>query len=230
MVWFLKKKRESSLEETNHNELMRMQQALAMYHQDLLRVHENLKQSFIKIRQDISVVQDWISHLNDKDKIKESKIKEIESRLEGVGEALSYAVLATEQKEEMPQEETDHAFLLSATTEVEQQEGHQKILNDLTDTQKSMFYRAGMLLKESGQEWITIKALASDLYPNKEYDKVRSTASEYIGILIDAALLNKKRRGKQTYITLTKKGEKFFKQTNKQSVKKEIVKKKRRSG
>ena len=67
-------------------------------------------------------------------------------------------------------------------------------------------------------------ALAQDLYPGKPYDKVRSTVSEYIGILVDAGLLHKMRKGKQTYIATTQKGQDFFQKNNPKQKKKPIAK------
>ena len=84
-------------------------------------------------------------------------------------------------------------------------------LDDLTETQKAIFFRLGVFQRESGQEWTALKTLATDLYPGKSYDKVRSTVSEYIGILVDAGLIHKLRKGKQTYLAITEKGKTYFK-------------------
>ena len=97
-------------------------------------------------------------------------------------------------------------------------------LDDLTETQKAMFFRLGSFQRESGQEWTALKTLAQDIYPGKTYDKVRSTVSEYIGILVDAGLIAKTRKGKQTYITITEKGQQYFKKNDKKAPKKQIQK------
>jgi hypothetical protein len=97
-------------------------------------------------------------------------------------------------------------------------------LDDLTETQKAMFLRLGAFQRESGQEWTALKTLAQDIYPGKTYDKVRSTVSEYIGILVDAGLIAKTRKGKQTYITITEKGQQYFKKNDKKTPKKQVQK------
>jgi len=213
MVWFWKRKRDDSRE---------------VLEKELQSIHYNLQDSFTRIKQDIKIIKDWVSHLNDRDRDRIKDIQSMEQRLDGLNEAVSYSMLAREQESQQVQQRVGQpqqtAFI---TAEASTQVIQRNILDDLTDTQRSMFYRAGTLVNEAGQEWVSIKSLATDLYPNKEYDKVRSTTSEYIGVLVDTGLLQKRRKGKQTYIALTNKGESFFKKTNQKTVKKEVIKKRR---
>lgn len=195
MFGFFRKRRDPTLED---------------YQREMSKINQNLRNSFVKIKQDVKTIREWIDHFHNKHTHHSKKIQHIENKLSELNETVSYSLLAASQKEE-PRELIQEAQIL----EDPQEEITSKVLDDLTDTQKSIFHRVGTLLKESGQKWITIKSLALDLYPNKSYDQIRSTASEYISILIEASLLNKKRKGKQTYITLTKKGEKFFNKSKK---------------
>ena len=215
MAWFWKKRKSEEVD---------------VYQRELLFINQNLRDSFSKIKQDMKLMKDWISHLNDRDREKGKNLELIESRLDEMGEALSYSVLAKDQaslqtsrqpvlEETIPERgvPTPSSHLQESSSEPEAA-WYERILDDLTDTQKSIFYRAGTMLKEAGQSWISIKSLASDLYPSKPYDQIRSTASEYVGILVDSGLLEKRRKGKQTYIGLTKKGESFFTKTKQETV------------
>jgi len=121
-------------------------------------------------------------------------------------------------------EEGQEIVLVDDPPEQEREEMPAKVLGDLTETQKSMFYRLGTLLYESSQEWITTKALAQELYPNKRYDVVRSTLSEYISILIESGLVKKRRKGKLTYLSITKKGVNLFETTKKTKLRKMLIK------
>ncbi|MEK6903926.1 MAG: hypothetical protein AABW64_04765 [Nanoarchaeota archaeon] len=207
MVWFFKKKRESEIS----------------YQKEIALIHDNLKDSFLRIKQDIKIMKDWISHLNDRDNIQVQELKELQSRVEGMNEVVSYTFLS-QQKETEKEVQRQKSIPEVSTVFSPPAERSFDLVEELTDTQKSMFYRAGLLLKESGQEWLALKSLASDLYPEREYDQVRSTTSEYVNVLVDNGLLDKKRRGKHTLVSLTKKGDHFFKQIPPDAVKRDEIK------
>jgi hypothetical protein len=141
-----------------------------------------------------------------------------------MNEVVSYAFLSQQKETEKEVQQQKIIPEVSTVFSPGERERNFDLVEELTDTQKSMFYRAGLLLQESGQEWIALKSLASDLYPEREYDQVRSTTSEYVNVLVDNGLLDKKRRGKHTLISLTKKGNHFFKQIPPDAVKKEEIK------
>lgn len=194
-MWFSKKREEDNNE----------------YREDLERLNANLKHSFIKIKDDIKAIKEWIDYFESQHRDHKNKFRHVENKLAQIDETVSYVLLSppkeqikiTQQQERL-QEEVKEMLEQAPTPQ------YLKLLDDLTETQKSMFYRLALLLKEAGQEWMTMKALATDLYPDKPYDQVRSTTSEYINILIESGLLEKRRRGKQTYITITKKGQQLL--------------------
>ncbi len=201
-MWFFKKKKEPDFN----------------YQRELAFIQANLHDSFSKIKQDMKIMKDWISHLNDRDNERVKAIDQMGSRVDELGETLSYVNLAQEQMQIAEKsgpsrviEELEDAPVPSFD-----------VLDSLTDTQQAMFQRVGLLLNETGQDWLAIKTLASELYPNKVYDQVRSTTSEYVGILVDSGLLEKRRRGKQTYVSLTKNGEQFFKKVKGSTLTKEV--------
>jgi hypothetical protein len=195
------------------------------YQKELAFINDNLRDSFSKIKQDMKIMKDWISHLNDRDNLRKKDLEAVNSKISGMDETIGYITLALKQRDEGSSEQQIEAIPTGTIAALPSKSTTP--LNNLTDTQLAMFHRAGLLLDESGQEWIAIKALAIDLYPDKEYDQVRSTTSEYVGILVDNSLLEKRRRGKQTYIGLTKKGAQIFDQVKGKVLKKEATKKTR---
>jgi len=186
----------------------------------LQNINNNLKESFQRIKKDMQSTKDWLSYFKDRENDHENRLKNIESRIEEIGEVLTYMQEAQDNK---TQNKQDH-IIVTNEEEYEGSEESPKILNDLTDTQKAMFLRLGTLLYESSQEWITAKALAQEIYPDKTYDRVRSTLSEYTSILIESGLVKKKRRGKLTYLSITEKGLNLFEKTKKSKLKKIILK------
>jgi DNA-binding transcriptional ArsR family regulator len=197
-MWFSKKREEEIQED---------------YREEIARLNSNLKHSFLKIKEDIKAIKEWIDYFESQHQDHKSKFKQVEEKLAQVDEAVSYVLLSptkeqhklTHKQEEKLEEEVKEILEQAPTPH------YLKLLDDLTETQKTMFYRLAILLKEAGQEWMTMKALATDLYPNKQYDQVRSTTSEYVNVLIESGLLEKRRRGKQTYIGITEKGKQLVK-------------------
>ncbi len=196
-MWF-SKKREDEFQED--------------YREDIARLNSNLKHSFLKIKDDIKAIKEWIDYFESQHKDHKNKFKHVESRLAQIDETVSYVLLAPpKQQARLIEQEEKLEEEVKEILEQAPSPQYLRLLDDLTETQKTMFYRLSILLKEAGQEWMTMKALATDLYPNKVYDQVRSTTSEYVNVLMEAGLLEKRRRGKQTYIGITEKGRQVVK-------------------
>ncbi len=160
----------------------------------LKHLNNSLSTSFSNIKRDLSAMNNHVSDLKSNDKDQDEKIEELQSKIDIIFNLLE------ENKIKVKQEVIEE--------EEEEIEVRPNFLNPLTDTQKLIFIRLNTLQKENKGNQIAIKHLAQELYPNKNYDAVRSTLSEYLGILIDLGLVDKSRKGKQTYVYITNKGSK----------------------
>ena len=125
----------------------------------LQNINNNLKESFQRIKKDMQATKNWLSYFKDRESDHENRLKNIESRIEEIGEVLTYMQEAQEVKTTKRQDRV----VITDEEEYEESEESPKILNDLTDTQKAMFLRLGTLLYESSQEWITAKALLASV-------------------------------------------------------------------
>ncbi|MDP1694580.1 MAG: hypothetical protein Q8L34_03495 [Candidatus Woesearchaeota archaeon] len=191
------------------------------YREDLERLNANLKHSFVKIKEDIKAIKEWIDYFEGQHTDHKNKFKHVENRLADIDQTVSYVLLApSKQQARLIQQEEKLEEEVKEILEQAPSPQYLRLLDDLTETQKSMFYRLALLLKEADQEWMTIKSLATDLYPNKQYDQVRSTTSEYVNVLVESGLLEKRRRGKQTYITITKKGHQLLEKSKQEMAQK----------
>ena len=168
-------------------------------HDEFERLNNNLKIAFFKVKEDISAIKLVLNNLFEHNEENRQDLKKIESRLDEISEVISYIsedknIAAQKQikKDDQPETTSDNLF------------------EDLTETQKSIFLLLTKLTKESGQEWIPIKSLAREGYPNKEYKDVRSTLSEYISILMEYGLVKRKRNGKQSFVSVTNNGTKLI--------------------
>ena len=177
------------------------------------QISDNLKHSFVRIKSDIKVVRDWLSFFKTRDEDYSKRFIDMESRIEEIGQVMTYLAERENVVEKQPkvQEKSKEQPYYPKESSNLPPRMERTPLDDLTETQKAIFFRLGVFQRESGQEWTALKTLATDIYPGKSYDKVRSTVSEYIGILVDAGLIHKLRKGKQTYLAITEKGKTYFK-------------------
>ncbi|MEK6860907.1 MAG: hypothetical protein AABY07_02950, partial [Nanoarchaeota archaeon] len=60
-------------------------------------------------------------------------------------------------------------------------------------------------LDEENKKWIPMKYLSQELYPDKSYTDVKAMISNYTDLLFEHGLLLKKRKGRDTYLTITEK-------------------------
>jgi len=191
------------------------------------KIADNLKTSFIRVKSDIKVVRDWLSFFKTQSEEHEERFRNIESRVEELSEVVSYLAdkeQSRPQTLQTTQESSKEPQYYEYEKKIPSSQPQKTVLETLTETQQALFLRIGAFQRESGQEWTPLKALAQDIYPGKSYDKVRSTISEYVGLLVDVGLIRKMRKGKQTYVSITEKGQNYFKKNESKSPKKQVSK------
>jgi hypothetical protein len=193
------------------------------------KIADNLKTSFIRVKADIKVVRDWLSFFKTQAEDHEQRFKNIESRVEELSEVIAY-LADKDQNNTQPTPKTPQATREPQYYDYEEKitppQKQKTILDNLTETQQALFLRIGAFQRESGQEWTPLKTLAQDIYPGKSYDRVRSTISEYVGLLVDVGLIKKMRKGKQTYVSVTEQGKTYFSKNNTKLPKKAVSKSK----
>lgn len=204
-----------------------VQQVMDTSQNDFQLLNHNLKISFTKVRSDMQALRDWISQMQTNQSFNQQKINQLESRIDEMGEVISYLQtslrsIREKQKlneytsETIPPKQPIHptSFITAEKPPIpfqplpKAEPTELKLQEELTETQAVFLLRLAALLKESGQEWIPIKNLASELYPSKDYAAVRSTVSEYLTLLEELGFTKKKRKGKHTFVTLSEQGKK----------------------
>ena len=81
----------------------------------------------------------------------------------------------------------------------------------LTGTQKNIFKTLYLLQKEKGWAGVLLKNIANEIYPTKSYNAVRSTISDYLSILEEIGLVQRKRISRQSMVSITDVGKDFIK-------------------
>ncbi len=166
-------------------------------HHTFSHLHETLKNSFGNIKKDMNQLNSWISHFKERhiehDKRFDylfAKIEEMESKLDNMNSSETYETPIQESYEE--------------PEVIEEPIQKESMWDLLTPTQQKICWKLSSLHKEMPDQWIPMKYLAQEMYPEKEYSKVRSAMSQFISNLEEAGFIKRKRRGKQAYVKLIK--------------------------
>jgi len=161
--------------------------------------------SFDNIKQDMAHIHGKISDVHS---THSSKILEHESRLTNMEQKLNMLINLLNAKEQIKEPRESRI----TTEEIEQIED---VVDTLTDTQKKSFIILFQLQNQIGKKEISFKSIAKVLYPEKKYNSVRSTISEYFTVLHELGLIKKRRRGKESTVSISELGEKVVRTISK---------------
>lgn len=169
-------------------------------HKRIDNLNKSVEASFTNLRKDMEHVSKLLHHYDGKIAAHDSQFQVILNRLSVIEKKVS--VMGT-QKEETGAKEL----------ELEEQAGEKEVIapvedsmwETLTETQQKLCWKLAALQKEMPSQWISLKYLAQELYPDKDYNAVRSTLSQFVAGLEDLGLVKRKRKGKQAYVVSTSK-------------------------
>lgn len=156
---------------------------------------KSVQQSFNNLRKDMEHVSKLLHHFNATNQKQGKQIHSIEKRLFLLENSLSKAsgkLVETEETEE-------------AAEGASSNEQDEALWDTLTETQQKLCWKLAALQKEMPGQWLSLKYLAQELYPDKEYGFIRSTLSQFVSALEEMGFVKRKRKGKQAYIISTDK-------------------------
>lgn len=154
------------------------------------KLQVSLTNSFSNIKKDINL-------LKSKQEENNSNTKEIYKRIEFI-EKLLPSTIQQPNERRIDLKEEEITFLNPKSIKEQ--------YDNLTNIQKSILLQLSLLLKESSSEWVAMKILTQEIYPQKKYESVKSMVSNYTDTLLDLGLIEKKRKGRQILLTITEKG------------------------
>jgi len=163
---------------------------------------EAIKNSFGNIKHDMNHISNWIGHFKTKHEEHNNNHEELIRRIEILEKRLATVDVIEEQ------EESEKEFSSPLDEIEEERQDNEKPLfpssqwDELTDTQKQVCWFLAKLKKEAPKGWVSLKSLASEMYPEKEYHKIRSAVSQFVSVLEEQGFVKRKRVGKQAYILL----------------------------
>ena len=171
-------------------------------HKKIDNVHKILKESFTNVKKDISSLGDWQKNLQSSHEQHKGMIYNFERRLKQI-EYQMENLQNQEQKQSKKSEEIKSEF--EEATFIDK-EILGDILKVLTSTHQKIFLTLYQLQKQLGTNKVSYKSLANVIYNNKSYAEIRSTLSQYISFLEDHGLVEKARKGKESFVGITDPG------------------------
>jgi superfamily II DNA helicase RecQ len=145
-------------------------------------IEKSLKLSFSNIKDDLSKVNNRV----DKQQILMNRLLEKLENLESSSNI-----------------ETSNQFYKEYDLNLSEKET--KILENLTEAQRKLLFNLIAIQNESSEDWISIKYLTQETYPNKSSSTIRSTVSKFIKDLTSLGLIEKKRKGRELFVSAVNK-------------------------
>lgn len=163
-------------------------------------LREIMQNSFKNMHEDLSKVTTWITHFHGKHNDHDQNFKGVSKRLDKVEFALAelQAVILSSSKQESQQE---NIAIPEGLHDEDSEEASSWM--ELTETQQKLCWKIAALQKEMPNEWISLKTLAQEMYPEKEYSSVRSTICQFVSQLEEMGFIKRRRKGRQTYVSST---------------------------
>ena len=163
---------------------------------------EAIKNSFSNIKHDMNHISSWINHFKNEHKTHNKKhdqhkgsYQELLIRIEKLEKLLA----TTETIEEIEKQEEPIKDIPKTTP-----------LENMSLVEQRICSILFALQNENAGGWVSLKKLAEDAYPQKDYKESRSYVSQMISKLELEGFITKKRMGKFVYIHLNKKIKELF--------------------
>lgn len=173
-------------------------------------LESSVKNSFQNMRTDMNQVSQWIGHFKTKHEEHHTRIQEHHTKIEDLNNklvaleemlAIKSAVLNPETSKVRVQEPQKEIIELNKSFE---ENINFKNEIKLTESQQRLYDTLSSLVRENPERWISMKNLAADAYSKKTYDKSHSVISQYLSLFEMYGLVQRKRVGKETFITMVR--------------------------
>ncbi|MEA3378177.1 MAG: hypothetical protein U9Q69_00910 [Nanoarchaeota archaeon] len=183
--------------------------------EDINHLHSKINHGFQSVWNDMTHVGKWIEHFKDKHGDNEKMFHLINRRLTRIESSLEEFDKQTKNLDKISDEIKEGSF----------DEMEISSWDSLTNTLQKICWQLAAIQKELPNQWVSLKYLAQEMYPDKQYNRVRSTLSQYISSLEELGYVKRTRKGKQAYILSTTKNP-CFKKSKKSQAKIKIKQKK----
>jgi hypothetical protein len=165
----------------------------------------SVKNSFQNMKSDMSHVSKWITHFKSRHDEHNSKIEELNQRLQLLESLINSEPKIVTGLQKVRVQEEEEGLLEEEETGINIKSSNRDLSTLFSETQNKVFGVLCSLVLESSSKWISMRALADEAYRGYGgYEKNRSLISQFITLYEINGLVERKRVGKETYITVIK--------------------------
>ena len=186
-------------------------------------LESSVKNSFQNMRTDMNQVSQWIGHFKTKHEEHHTKIQEHHTKIEDIYNKLKdledlLAVKSAVLNPEFSKVRVQDTKVVELNQSFD--EGKEKLLelkvqvDPLPEGQQRVCECLAALQREQPDTWSSLSKLADEVYPGREYDKVRSAILQLVNILEAEGYLIKRKVRKSVYVYLKKEKMSLFKGIN----------------
>lgn len=175
-------------------------------HNRIDKLNTSVKSSFNNLRKDMEHVSKLLHHYDGSLANHDKQFEMLAKRMMALEEMIMELKQAAPENIQEELEETEEEYEEEQEAPIKQGPPIEDSLwETLTETQQRLCWKLSALQKEMPDQWISLKYLAQELYPDKDYNVVRSTLSQFIAGLEELGVVKRKRKGKQAYVFSTNK-------------------------
>ena len=168
----------------------------------------SLRNSFLNIKEDMGHISKWVNHFKDKNSEHENKLQSQQTKISDHYNEIEVIKRRLDSVERLieatkPQKHFQiEKEIIGNPKEVPDISKH--IEHKLPSAQYKVCWIMARMQKEDPERWVSLKDLASEVYPDKDYLKSRSAISQLVNILELEGYLAKKKVRKSVYVYLKK--------------------------
>ena len=172
------------------------------------QIHSHLKSSFSLVKQDVGEIGSWVKELHEKHETHKDKFDTHEKRLQKIERQLEEIYLLLDKEEEVQK-----VVLETDETGGKDEFNFKQVANafsSMRGMEKEVFKRLAKLYEEKGKT-VNLRELAAEVYPGKDYERVRTALANHISALELFNFVYRQRVGREVYLSVSEKGENFLK-------------------
>lgn len=165
------------------------------------KLNENLQNSFSNVKKDITVMHKHLTHHKDHT---DKRFQQLEEKIKRIEYLMKVYSQQPQQKQTIKSEVQEELEELP-------KEDIANVLKAIPMAELKLFTTLHELQENLNAKHISYKSLAKYLYPEKDYNSIRSTITQFVLRLYTEGLVEKTRIGKETYVKITPSGQRIIK-------------------
>lgn len=171
-----------------------------------------IKKSFSNVKTDISKIKERTSSSEDEIKELHNIIGYLNRSTQILNTKIDSLIIQEKpvRQRRVRNVEEDTEEIPESSSLKDKSQAAQRLWDNLTNVQRSLVINLSSILNEEGKDWIPMKYLSQELYPDKDYSDIKAMISNYTDVLDEQGFIQKKRKRRETFLALADKSHSFI--------------------